>query len=163
MGKNHLHPDPFYEKGIMRDVPEVLGDKYRRIIENNYNYRERVRRMEMEPRTPLPGYARKDYDWTQDSACRDCEEPEVFFPEEDAVKGGRPWEKYCGDCPVRLICRRFGMRNKFDGIWGGAFLRHGKAVAVMPRGRPSGAPGRVPLVPLPDDLEEAVSEAVVTS
>lgn len=162
--KRNLTPHPFEgEDAVLSGARDGLSEKHRKIIEGAYAFREKTIRSEMEGRAPRPSFHRQDYDWTTRAACRDHPDPEVFFPSGLDAHPSMGWRQYCDGCPVRLECRTFGMENEGYGIWGGAFLVKGKPRALQKLGRPFADHPQQVLIPLPDDLSEAASDAVVTS
>ena len=59
-------------------------------------------------------------DWKNKAACRDCDDPEVFFPE---VQGRERWiraQAYCDTCPVTEQCLWMQLRacEPVDDRWG---------------------------------------------
>lgn len=60
--------------------------------------------------------------WQEQAACRDVEDPDIFFPE----RGGssKAARALCADCPVRAECLEYALANHEDfGIWGGTSPR----------------------------------------
>jgi WhiB family redox-sensing transcriptional regulator len=55
-------------------------------------------------------------------------DPELFFPQENEIYPGKIISKYidiaaakriCSDCPIKLQCLEYGLKNAEIGIWGG--------------------------------------------
>lgn len=55
-------------------------------------------------------------------------DPELFFPQESEPYPGKIVSKYtdiaaakriCADCPIKLQCLEYGLKNAEIGIWGG--------------------------------------------
>ncbi|MEU5834540.1 WhiB family transcriptional regulator [Streptomyces diacarni] len=71
------------------------------------------------PSRPAPDNLPPAPRWSLRAACRGIEDPDVFFPDGDAVlieeaKG------YCRGCPVRPECLIDAMdRGEAHGVWGG--------------------------------------------
>lgn len=59
-----------------------------------------------------------DGDWWRDAAC--CgEDPELFFPPEDADERIEAAKRVCDTCPIRQQCLDWAVSNREHGIWGG--------------------------------------------
>lgn len=57
--------------------------------------------------------------WMEDGMCHGCEDPDIFFPENDA-KATRQAKRLCARCPVRAACAEYAIdRPHLAGIWGG--------------------------------------------
>jgi len=66
-------------------------------------------------------------DWMAEARCRD-HPPSVFFPS-DGV-GVEVARRICADCPVRLACLEYALRNGIDhGVWGGTSERERRRIA----------------------------------
>lgn len=62
-------------------------------------------------------------EWMQRSKCRIEKKPVAFFyPDfKESTKRAKVAE-YCSDCPVKGLCRDFGIANKEEhGMWGGVY------------------------------------------
>ena len=61
-------------------------------------------------------------EWTEKAVCID-ESPELFFPEDGrsrrSIENKARALECCNSCPVLEECREYGIRNEFNGIWGG--------------------------------------------
>jgi WhiB family redox-sensing transcriptional regulator len=54
-----------------------------------------------------------------DAACATTD-PELWFPELDSLWRVTQAKRICEQCPVKIECLEYAIRNKFkDGIWGG--------------------------------------------
>lgn len=66
-----------------------------------------------------------DTSWRSRSACRDTEDPDVFFAPDGEHHGktrdAREYraKKICGPCPVSGNCLAFALATDERGIWGG--------------------------------------------
>lgn len=59
-------------------------------------------------------------DWQEQAACRDCPDPDIFFPNRREAKGLQVLVQaiYCDGCPVRQECLEYG-RSEEHGLWAG--------------------------------------------
>jgi WhiB family redox-sensing transcriptional regulator len=59
--------------------------------------------------------------WQAKAACRDIENPDIFFAEHPgANKSTNEAKKICKQCPVRIDCLEYAITNdERYGIWGG--------------------------------------------
>jgi WhiB family redox-sensing transcriptional regulator len=54
-----------------------------------------------------------------DALCTETD-PELFFPELDSLWRTQAAKKICAECPVKMECLEYAIRNKFkEGIYGG--------------------------------------------
>ena len=54
------------------------------------------------------------------AACREVQEPGIFFPARDDYEAEEAAKQICGRCPVRLDCLALALQTKhLDGVWGG--------------------------------------------
>lgn len=123
------------------DVAAALaaGDLYRNIASQfgisintvahhakRLGYRRRsARRSEIHPGalTPFadedetPGTLRGTPPWMRLGACRDTQDPDLFYPRYDRESG--PAKHICQSCPVRTICLDWAVSNReVHGVWG---------------------------------------------
>lgn len=57
-------------------------------------------------------------DWHKDSACREPEARDLFYPERGESPNAA--KMICGDCPVRVECLSWALETReAHGIWGG--------------------------------------------
>lgn len=73
-----------------------------------------------------------DMSFHERGACKDVINDTLFHPDRDETKAGtwkRAVNQYCAECPVRAECQRFGIANRYSGIWGGVLYNSlGKVV-----------------------------------
>lgn len=70
-------------------------------------------------------------DWMQEGLCRDMD-PEFFFPS-DGV-GVEAAKAVCAQCPSRLPCLEYALRNRIDqGVWGGTSERERRRIRAARR------------------------------
>ena len=54
------------------------------------------------------------------AACREVEDPDIFFPNRDTDRKVKVAKAICADCPVSDQCLNFGLTTPSSvGIWGG--------------------------------------------
>jgi len=76
-------------------------------------------------------------DWMDLGKCRDVN-PELFFPS-DGV-GVDQARAFCADCPVRVPCLEYALRNRIPhGVWGGTSERERRRI-ISRRSRGAVAP-----------------------
>lgn len=65
----------------------------------------------------------------QDAACKDVEDPDMFFPEKGQAAKGNEAILICFECPVRDACDDYRKRTDTRfGIWAAKYTdRHGKS------------------------------------
>lgn len=56
-------------------------------------------------------------EWTERAACRDADDPDIFFPDRNAVAKAEA-KAFCERCEVSPECYNAGRTEGF-GIWGG--------------------------------------------
>ena len=58
-------------------------------------------------------------DWQDAAACR-AADPDLFFPDREAVEAIARAKEVCASCPVREECLAYAVElNQSEGIWGG--------------------------------------------
>ena len=73
--------------------------------------------------------------WHERAACRDVDNPDVFFPEAGQSSG--PAKSLCAGCPVRAVCLEWSIENHRQaefGIWGGMTEKERRAERKRRRG-----------------------------
>jgi WhiB family redox-sensing transcriptional regulator len=64
--------------------------------------------------------------WMAQAQCKDVN-PDYFFPEDGY--GVLLAQKICFDCPVRLECLEYALKNNMDhGVWGGTSERERRRI-----------------------------------
>lgn len=63
-----------------------------------------------------------------EAACRDIENPDIFFPEKAQAEVGNEAIMVCFTCPVRAECDDYRKRTgSAYGIWSGKYTKRGRA------------------------------------
>jgi WhiB family redox-sensing transcriptional regulator len=58
--------------------------------------------------------------WVQDAACRQSDDPDMFFPETKGKAASAHAKKICSRCPVIEECRQYSLASQEKhGVWGG--------------------------------------------
>jgi WhiB family redox-sensing transcriptional regulator len=54
------------------------------------------------------------------AACREIDDPHIFFPQIHDLASARAAKEICARCAVRLDCLALALRTRhLDGVWGG--------------------------------------------
>lgn len=43
----------------------------------------------------------------------------IFFPEKGRPSNNPEFKKFCGSCPMQMICLKYAVVNQLEGVWGG--------------------------------------------
>lgn len=73
--------------------------------------------------------------WMDEAACSETD-PDLFFPELDSLWKVSVAKKICAECPVKIECLEYALRNRFEeGIWGGLSPSNRRALLKRVRGK----------------------------
>jgi hypothetical protein len=50
-------------------------------------------------------------------------DPDLWHPDSSASEAWAQAREWCGVCPVKNPCLRFGAENRHRGVWGGVWMR----------------------------------------
>lgn len=75
-----------------------------------------------------------DRTWMRRAACRDIDNPDLFFPEQGDTRSAALAKLICASCPVQTECRDYAIDvAEKHGIWGGTTNRERRAVRMSRR------------------------------